>query len=226
MTIGIMGCDTGVGVTHLAIALCNYCCSKQRKKVAYLELHARAEISQLIPESKLYSALKPHSAKHTLKSNLSDSTSCPCHFQFRGVDYYPHVSDSMIPALLNQGYDYLILDIGSIKEADYSEFLRCDRKLVVGSVAPWKLWRYEEFFRQFVNSQNLGEGFHYLLQMGTWADTSHFIKSHHISMVPIPFIKNPFRLEKELFLFLEELLAEPRTGSDRLPGIRHIYHES
>lgn len=225
MTIGIMGCDAGGGVTHLAIALCNYCCSKQRKKVAYLELHARNEISQLIPESKLYSALRPQSTKQTQRNGLLDSTSCQGCFQFHGVDYYPHVSDSMIPALLNQGYDYLVLDIGSQKEADYSEFLRCDRKLVVGSVAPWKLWRYEEFFRQFDNLQNLGEGFHYLLQMGSWADASRFTKSHHISMIPIPFIKNPFRIEKELFLFLEELLTEPRTGSDRLPGIRHIYHE-
>lgn len=225
MTIGIMGCDAGVGATHLALALCSYCCSKRRKRVAYLELHARNEISQLMPESKLYSALKPLHAKQNSKNALSDSTSCQCYFQFHGVDYYPHVSDAMMPALLNQGYDYLILDIGNLNGADYSEFLRCDRKLVIGSVAPWKLWRYEEFFRQFDNSQNLGEGFHYLLQMGSWADDSRFLKSHHISMVPIPFIKNPFLIEKELFLFLEGLLAEPRTGSDRLPGIRHIYHE-
>lgn len=132
----------------------------------------------------------------------------PC-FKLHGVDYYPHVSGSEIPALLNQGYDYLILDIGSLEEADFSEFLRCDHKLVLGSLSPWKLWTYEEFFRQFDNSQNLGEGFEYLVQAGTAKNISHFSRAHRISMAVVPFIKNPFRIEKELFLSFGSLLAAP-----------------
>lgn len=132
----------------------------------------------------------------------------PC-FKLHGVDYYPRVTGSELPVLLNQGYDYLILDIGSLREADFSEFLRCDRKLVLGSLAPWKLGTYEDFFRQFDNSPNLGEGFDYLVQTGTAKNISHFSKTHRISMAAVPFIKNPFRLEKELFLFFGSLLAAP-----------------
>lgn len=215
-----MGCDSGMGVTHLAIALCSYCCSKQRKRAALLELHTRNEISQLIPESELFAAMNAHSRTfHSSKvhSNISllgttrpqESGQDYLHFKFHGVDYYPHVSGNEIPALLNRGYDYLILDMGSMKEADLSEFLRCDRKLILGSLAPWKIWTYEEFFRQFDNSVNLGEGFYYLTQTGTTEDISQFSKTHHISMSGVPFIKNPFRIEKELFLFLGTLLAVP-----------------
>lgn len=220
MTIGIMGCDSGTGVTHLAIALCSYCCSKQRKRAAFLELHTRNEISQLIPESELFSAMNapsrifcspevhcstsPLGTSHALESGQGS-----LHFKFHGVDYYPHVSDNEIPALLNRGYDYLILDMGSLKEADLSEFLRCDRKLVLGSLAPWKIWTYEEFFRQFDKSVNLGEGFYYLAQTGTTKKIPQFSKTHHISMSGVPFIKNPFHIEKELFLFLGTLLAAP-----------------
>ena len=39
MTIGICGCDRGCGVTHLAIALSNYCASKLRMSTACLELN-------------------------------------------------------------------------------------------------------------------------------------------------------------------------------------------
>lgn len=199
MTIGIMGCDSGMGATHLAIALCSYCASKQKKKAAYLELHARSEIAQLVSESDLVSAKGHHSFEPGQKYFC---------FRLHGIDFYPHVSGSEIPALLNQGYDCLILDMGSLKEADISEFLRCDHKVVLGSLAPWKIWEYEDFFHQFKKTVNLGEGFYYLVQTGTVKSISRFSKAHHISMLAVPFIKNPFRIEKELFLFLEELLPK------------------
>lgn len=193
-----MGCHPGTGVTHLALTLCNYCVSKHRKRVAYLELHGRGEIAQLISESEFVSA----------RNQFSKTSQKPFGFSLHGIDFYPHVSGREIPSLLNQRYDCLILDTGSLVEADTSEFLRCDYKLVLGSLAPWKTWKYEEFFHKFSNIVNLGEGFYYLVQTGTAKNTSHFSKTYRISMQIIPFIKDPFHIEKELFLFLEELLPK------------------
>lgn len=129
------------------------------------------------------------------------------HFRLHGIDYYPKMTGSALPALLNQGYDYLILDLGSQKEADISEFLRCHRKLVLGSPALWKLWKYEEFFQSLGSSVNLGEGFCYLVQTGNTKNLTHTAKLHHVALSSIPFIKNPFRIEKELFLFFDTLLT-------------------
>lgn len=198
MTIGILGCHPGTGVTHLALTLCNYCVAKHRKRVAYLELHGRSEIAQLISEPEFVSA----------GNQLSEMPQKPFCFSLHGIDFYPHVSGSEVPSLLNQRYDYLILDVGSLAEADTSEFLRCDHKLVLGSLAPWKTWQYEGFFQKFSNIVNLGEGFYYLVQTGTTKNTSRFSKAHRISMLVVPFIKDPFRIEKELFPFLEELLPK------------------
>lgn len=130
------------------------------------------------------------------------------HFKFRGVDYYPKTSGNALPSLLNQGYDYLILDLGAIAEADISEFLRCDKKLVIGSTAPWKLWKYEEFFQKFENCINLREGFCYLVETGTEKEVQRISKLHQVAMQIIPFIRDPFRIEKEQFLFFGILLAE------------------
>lgn len=105
------------------------------------------------------------------------------------------------------GYDYLILDLGSLNESAAAEFLRCDRKIVLGSLALWKAWSYEEFFKQFDSFTNLGEGYHYLVQMGTFQNHSVFSRQHSISMQEVPFIKNPFHIEKEHFLFFDILLS-------------------
>lgn len=174
-----------------------------------MELHARNEISQVFLTSNDFSP-KGSALKYV---TIGDTAALSKHkrpfFHFRGVDYFPRVSANEIPALLNQGYHTLILDMGCLNEADFSEFFRCDYKIVLGNLAPWKTWKYEEFFRLFDNTINLGEGFDYLLQTGTLTkNLSYFSKSHHISLSEIPFIKNPFCIEKQLFAFLEERLAK------------------
>lgn len=191
-------------MTHLAITLCNYCASKQKKSCAYLELHARNEISQLV-------------SLQTLASSKTE----PRHFRLHDVDYYPAVSESDVPELLNLGYDYLILDIGTQDEGAFSEFLRCDRKLVLGSLSAWKAWKYEAFFQRIEDNINLREGMDYLVQTGSRQEILRFSKTHHIHMQPVPFIKNPFSIEKELFPLLGTLSSEQLFCSERLPGIRH-----
>lgn len=186
MTIGVTGCCSGIGVTHLSIALCSFCASKLGKKTAFLEVHGRNEISQFFPEA---------------GQNR---------FHLSGIDYYSNISSNDIPALLNMGYHYLILDMGSFGEIDFQEFLRCDRKLVLGSLAPWKAKTNQEFFQYYSNTANLGEGFFYLVQTGDIKNILTFSKTYHISrrnIFQIPFIKNPFCIKKELFLLFQELLS-------------------
>lgn len=180
-----------MGVTHLSIALCNYCVSKRKKTCAYLELHRRNEISQLITETHLLDCLRGHS-----------------YFRLHGVDFYPAVDIEDIPALLNLDYDYLILDAGAMNEGFFSEFLRCDRKLIVGSLAPWKSWKYEAFFQNNTNTLNLRKGFDYLVQTGVKTNVSSFARKHHINLQTVPFINNPFCLEKDIFPFLGILSSE------------------
>lgn len=188
-----MGCSPGIGVTHLAVSLCNYCASKQRLRCALLELHSRDELSVLCPD-------------HDDSMQAASGDAHPC-FTLHNVDYYPRVYGSEMPSLLNRGYDYLILDMGALGEADISEFLRCDRKLIIGSLAPWKLRKYEAFFKQFDRYTNLGEGFCYLVQTGVNETLSDFSKAQNVRMHNVPFIGNPFRIDKDLFPFFSTLLS-------------------
>lgn len=134
----------------------------------------------------------------------------PKHFRMSksSVDYYPAVTTDEVPALLNQGYDCLIFDVGTLGDSMFSEFLRCDRKLILGSLAPWKSWEYEAFFQKLTDTMDVGEGFDYLVQTGSIKELASFSKTHHIKMQVVPFIKDPFHIEKELFPFLGALSTE------------------
>ena len=199
-TIGIVGCDPGIGVTHLAISLCNYCASKENLRCAYLELHSRNEVAAIFADT----AATPQPPQEGTRL---------C-YTYRNVDYYPQVLSIEIPSLLNLGYDYLIFDMGSLMEADIPEFLRCDRKLVYGSLASWKAPHYEAFFQQFDTYTNLGEGFCYLLQTGVNKTLSQFSKRHHIHLCNVPFINHPFHISRDLFPFFTTILsAGDRTNS-------------
>lgn len=179
-----------------------------------MELHARNEISQLVPESKLLSCATFNGS--SLKNKEGTTLQKRLHFRLCGIDFYPAVTGNEIPTILNYGYDYLFLDAGTLDEDAFDEFLRCDRKLILGSLAPWKCWKYESFFQKFENTINLGEGFDYLVRTGTKEEIFRFSKAHHIKMQVVPFIKNPFSIEKELFPFLGTLSAELLSCSDRL----------
>ena len=83
-------------------------------------------------------------------------------FNIHGVDYYPDVTPDELPGLYNQGYQILLFDFGNFGECCIHEFLRCDRKLVIGSLAPWNIRQYRDLLESLSHYTNLGEGFYCL----------------------------------------------------------------
>ena len=187
-----MGCSPGAGVTHLAIALANLCGSKLGAKTACIEFHGRDELRFLMTEDKL--------------PFRQAENNCRSYFRIHDVDYYPNASAKELPCLLNQGYRYLILDLGSAEEADFSELLRCDRKIVIGNPAPWKMDKFRKTLTRITQKTATGEGFLYLMEMGKPKNLRELSGQYHIILRSIPLIENPFRIEKEFFSILQELL--------------------
>jgi hypothetical protein len=183
--IGITGMDAGLGVTHLALSASAYCASKRRMRTALLEFHRRDELS-------LLSAQDPSSG----------------FFCIHNIDCYAQANSAIMPYILNRGYERIIIDMGRIREADISELLRCDARYVISCTAPWKARSLSEFQSYFDESVNLGESFNYLMQTG--CNRNSLSISDEVTIPAracrsVPFIRNPFSIEKELFLFLEEI---------------------
>lgn len=178
-------------MTHLTIALANYCSSKLRKSTACLEINhtgAFNRLSAFTSEKTPYSKLKADPV-----------------ISIYNVDYYPTISLENIPEIFGKGYCYLLLDFGVLTDLTFHEFLRCDRKIVIGSLSPWKEDLYHQFFNNYL-LQMQWNSFVCLVLFGEKQDIHRFSGKYHISMKQVPFIRNPFHITQEQFLFLQELL--------------------
>lgn len=122
ITIGILGCHPGAGVTQLAISLSTYCASRRDCAPLVLNFTSAANWARLIPESALADSIHRHALQCSKAPDAADTSKTEFfHFRLHGVDYYPNLAPDAVPRLLNMGYDYLILDLGQLKR------IRCRR---------------------------------------------------------------------------------------------------
>lgn len=180
--IGIIGCGPGVGVTHLCIALAEYSASHQKNKTAVIELSGNHAIADMGPENE--------KKKFTLHR----------------VTYYPDSNIEQMPEIISQDYHIFILDFGCEYYRVRPELLRCDKKIVVGSLSPWKRKEYEYYISEVIAEEKYRMWNVLLVTHGTKKDKKEFQKQFHISVVTIPHIENPFEIEKNNFIFLQGLL--------------------
>ena len=132
------------------------------------------------------------------------------HFVEDGVGYYPHIMSSQLPMLLNGAYSYLMMDLGSA-QSEWQEFLRCDLRYLVASLSPWRVARAE----QFMVSHGQPDGIVQMQQnyftalltvTGNIYEKKRFQQVYHVPVRSVPFIADPFRLEKDQLAFFQELL--------------------
>lgn len=194
-TIGIASVTSGLGATHLCIALANYLASKKGLKTACLELNDSYSFQQL--NATCMTGILP--AKKSAHQN----------FRIYDVDYYPNVNQKDLPALSNAGYDVLILDFGFLCTDCMDEFYRCNKKLLISSAASWKRHELSAFLKTYPQIKEL-ESLFFMIQYGTKSDMFKIAKMQDISFLKlrsIPFLLNPFHIGKEYFSFFEELIS-------------------
>ncbi len=192
--IGIAGTNHGIGVTHLCISFANFTASKCGFKTACLEMN----------DAETFRCLENGAANPQKRP----ADSCRRYFTVYGVDYYPSVQKDEIPELFNKGYHYYFLDFGVLNNFVRDEYLRCNKKFLIGSRAPWRADCFQKLFHQYPEIKTM-EFFYCMVQFGEKTD---IVKLSVMLSFPlrqfrlIPFIKNPFHIKKEQFSFLEELL--------------------
>ncbi len=99
--------------------------------------------------------------------------------------------------------------MGTLSSAAYPEFMRCDLKLAVGSIRPWKSKIYWNWLN---NHQTLckihPEDIILLGNMGIKEESDLWNRQYHISVLAFPYLENPFRLTSSDWTFFERLLKE------------------
>lgn len=181
VSIGIIGIGMGCGVTHLTIALANYLQSGMGKKTAVIELSGQNALKDMIQEE--------GNERHELL----------------GIHYFTDVSIGKIAEVINSRYEAFVLDLGGDYAAAHEEFLRCDRKIVIGSISPWRITAYERFLKNIIASENY-ERWEFLVYLPNLVDKKSIQKRYGVNMISVPLIENPFYLKKEDMIFLQKII--------------------
>lgn len=190
-TIGIMGTQRGVGVTHLAIMLGNYINAKYYKSTAILEINQTGAFEEL--RKSYVDKCHEHQGFYT--------------FSIAGVTYYYKVKKEMLGMIYSQKLEYLIIDFGEM-EIDYTqEFLKCNIKIVVGNLNPWNSSRLIHYMEAFI-AMDYMKKIKYVTRFGTYEDIRQINNIYKTSISAAPFEPDPFLIHGGNFEFLDKLLYE------------------
>lgn len=188
IVIGLMGTHKGVGVTHTGIMIANYLSKWKRYKTAYLEMSGEDDIKYLW---------------HAYENGEMSSTKRD--FQIYHTTYYKNVREQDLIKILNEDYKYFIMDFGAEFSKNEIEFLRCDIKLVLGSLAEWK----RHFLFHFIQNKSLLPGFSqckYLIVFGQDKDIRIASRELHVHLDAIGYTPDPFLLDKEDKILLQKII--------------------
>lgn len=139
IVIGVLGTHKGIGVTHVSLMLAYYYSRWVGCETAYVSYTSNQGIEDL---EHYYGAKK-------LKS--SNYRGC---FSLNHMTFFPNITESQSLDIFNDTFRCIILDFGSDYSMHHSEFLRCDQKIVLTCLSPWKIGGFLQFLEkiQFVKS--------------------------------------------------------------------------
>lgn len=196
VTIGISGADNKVGTTHLAIMLANYLASKERYKVAVVDMSASASLAVL---REIYEG-NEDCEKTTIPTTGS--------FHVHEVDYYSCVRQKDIANVLQLGYEYVIMDFGRYDMPGlYYELLRCHMKILLGSCCEWQQKKFEQAI-MLQKESKLAGNWNYAAFFGIDSVKKEIEKKFRIQVHKVPYEEDPFRLHRTHFEPLNNMLQE------------------
>ncbi|MGN0341975.1 MAG: hypothetical protein ACI4DO_04200 [Roseburia sp.] len=180
-SIGILGVQSGVGVTHLGVAMMEYSLRYRRSRTAYVELSGNHEIEQ-----------------------LQEVAGRKFHYAGR-ASFFPNQSGNSPGEWMQTECDTYIVDAGSDFYRSKNEFMRCDRKLVLMSLSPWKNQEVEQFMTYIYKGEKWGNSVTLFAHLGNKKDKKDFQKKYKIPIFCCPYIEDPFHLKKTDVNFLRTL---------------------
>jgi hypothetical protein len=189
LIIGIIGTHKGAGVTHLSILLSNYFGEWEGRKTALLECGHQKEMQYL--QYSFYGRNKEEEEKET--------------FQVHRVTFYKNVKEQAVAEIVGEDYDCVILDLGTDFVKSKSEFLRCDKKIIVSSFSTWKKSELERFINNTSQYKNSNQWM-YAIPFGQAKDIKQEGKEFHREMYRVPYEPDPFALSTDTIRLLQKLI--------------------
>lgn len=184
-TIGVLGMQSGCGTTHFSVMLANYLAAAELKKTALLERNASGDIGQIIQIC---------TGKQQEKMPVS----------ILDVDYFPHSSKEELGSCIQGNYESVILDFGTVREAQKTEFLQCRKQYLIGSLNEWKLDELMEHKAWMLKGKGRWK---YLMVFGSEEARRELRRRFGLSFEQIPFAPDAFVIDNQMAEFFKKIKA-------------------
>lgn len=193
LVIGVIGTHHGAGATHLSILLANYLSEWLGKNIAYIECYPQKDMQYM---QYIYEGMP------TLGKEITEEE---CSFTIHRVTYYKSVKPIDLAEIIGDSYDCVILDLGADFTKNKNEFFRCDRKLVVSSLAPWKQQELERFIEHTCHISQSDEWL-YMFPFGQSKEIKEVTKEFQRHFFGVPYEPDPFSLSAETIHLFQKLI--------------------
>lgn len=189
LVIGLIGTHNGAGVTHLGILLANYLSECLGQKTAFVECSPKNDLQYV--ERYFF--------------DQSEDLYNHDYFIIRRVTFYKNRNLHGLPEIVGDKYDCVILDLGTDMVKNKSEFLRCDKKIVISSLAVWKMHELERFVSNNAHVKNSKQWI-YAIPFSQSKPLKEGIKKLQRKIYGIPYEPDPFILSDEVIRLFQKFI--------------------
>jgi hypothetical protein len=183
--IGILGIDKGEGATALSVGLSTYLHDVRCKKTTMVEMNEEGEFSGIRDS---YFGRDYHKTP----------------FEIFKINYYPGVTREQYIKICNMGYECIVTDFGYGYRKSMEDFLRCDKKIVLGSINLWKYKKFVEFLEYIKNFPGVGNWL--FLLSGDEEDIKQIQAKYSIQTMNKKFFQNPYHIAEKEAEYYEKIL--------------------
>ena len=124
-----------------------------------------------------------------------------------GICFFPEITLSSLPEILQKDFEYFVLDMGILNPYTAYEFSRCHMQYMVGDFSIWKKEKTLHCLEQLLKINKINQEQVILLENPKIKES---IRSEPLKgfskRLSVPFIKNPFRIASNDFIFYESML--------------------
>ena len=112
--------------------------------------------------------------------------------------------ETKIGEIYNKGFDYLIIDFGDNVTRNMPEFLRCNNKLIVGSL---QLWKQKSLYR-FIDlvKETPGNSQYTFVISGSVEEIKKLETEKNINVIKMIDVSNSMKINSISIEFIEEIL--------------------
>lgn len=175
IVVGFFGCEPGVGVTFLVLAMATYFSQFLGIQTTVMECCGQDRLIHL--EGRL---------KRVVRCGEN-------HFRIDQVDYYANAGEELVAEQICSNRGAILLDLGHNYLTAKPYLMRCTRKVLLVNTMPWKVSTYEEFREAFETVEKKIKWD--VTGTFAWNETErNKIMRDKVDLLQIPFIPNPFQI--------------------------------